>query len=109
MFQTGSDVTRLPAMALPTDALSEMKSNNIDVRLDTGWRVIRITMRDGAQQKKIETYQGVYRIYLAAFLILLGARSCWTMVFCEYETKGVVRITSKERYKSWRSVDGATT
>ena len=27
----------------------------------------------GAQQKKIETYQGVYRIYLAAFLILLGA------------------------------------
>ena len=46
----------------------------IDVRLDTGWDVYQYYVTaDGAQQKKIETYQGVYRIYLAAFLILLGA------------------------------------
>ena len=46
----------------------------IDVRLDTGWDVYQYYVTaDGAQQKKIETYRGVYRIYLAAFLILLGA------------------------------------
>ncbi len=45
----------------------------IDVRLDTGWDVYRYHVTaDGAQQEEIETYQGVYRIYLAAFLILAG-------------------------------------
>ena len=46
----------------------------IDVRLDTGWDVYQYYVTaDGAQQQKIETYRGVYRIYLAAFLILLAA------------------------------------
>lgn len=55
----------------------------IDVRLDTGWDVYQYYVTaEGAQQEKIETYQGVYRIYLAAFLILLGAsllQGFWSM------------------------------
>ena len=78
-FQTGSDFgaavfSRMGERYCYQESTIGNGEKYIDVRLDTGWDVYQYYVTaDGAQQKKIETYQGVYRIYLAAFLILLGA------------------------------------